>query len=209
MEIGARIRQAREGLGMTQTELGLACGTTKQTIFKYESGIVTNIPPDRVERLAKALEVTPAYIMGWVDDPAPSNLQPVPETRPKPRLGTIACGTPILAQQNIEGYDQIPDYIKCDFTLVCKGDSMIDARIHDGDVVCIRQQPEVENGQIAAVLVVDAGNDAATLKRFYRDKNSVTLMPANPAYPPQVFTGDAANRVKILGVATHFISKLP
>ena len=67
----------------------------------------------------------------------------------------------------------------------------------------------VENGQIAAVLVVDAGNDAATLKRFYHDKDSVTLMPANPAYPPQVFTGDAANRVKILGVATHFISKLP
>ena len=207
---GARIRRARERKGLTQSELGLACGTTKQTIFKYESGIVTNIPVDRLERLAQAIEVSPAYIMGWVEEemPAVSNLLPLPNTVAKPRLGSIACGEPILAQQNIEGYDQIPDYIKCDFTLVCKGDSMIGARIYDGDIVCIRQQPEVENGQIAAVLVEDAGNDGATLKRFYHDRDTVTLMPANDAYPPQVFTGDAANRVKILGVATHFISKL-
>lgn len=210
MTTGDRIRRAREQLGLTQSELGTACDTTKQTIFKYETGIVTNIPPDRVEKIAQALGVSPAYILGWTDEafpPAPE-LQPVPETVPRPRLGSIACGQPILAEQNIECYDDIPTWIKCDFTLQCKGDSMIGARIHDGDIVCIRQQPEVENGQIAAVLVEDAGNDSATLKRFYHDGNSVTLVSENPAFPPRVFTGEAANQVKILGVATHFISKL-
>lgn len=210
MTTGARIRSARERLGMTQGELGLACDTTKQTIFKYESGIVTNIPPDRVEKIARVLGVSPAYILGWSDDVIPEipGLHPMPETVQCPRLGSIACGEPILAQQNIECYDDIPSWIKCDFTLQCKGDSMIGARIHDGDIVCIRQQPNAENGQIAAVLVEDAGNDSATLKRFYHDGNSVTLVSENPAFPPRVFTGEAANRVRVLGVATHFISKL-
>ena len=210
MTTGTRIRQAREQLGMTQEELGAACGTTKQTIFKYEAGIVTNIPPDRVEKIAQALGLSPSYILGWTDDSLLSapGLQPVPETVSRPRLGSIACGEPILAQQNIEDYDEIPSWIKCDFTLQCKGNSMIGARIYDGDIVCIRQQPEVENGQSAAVLVEDAGNDSATLKRVYHDGNSVTLVAENPAFPPRVFTGEAANQVKILGVATHFISKL-
>ena len=123
----------------------------------------------------------------------------------RPRLGAIACGEPILAEQNIEGYDQIPDFVKCDFTLLCKGDSMIGARIHDGDVVCIKQQPEVENGQIAAVLV---DGDEATLKRFYFENGTVTLQAENPAYPPKVFTGDDVNNVRVLGLATHFLSKV-
>lgn len=210
MDTGTRIRCAREQLGMTQEELGRICNTTKQTIFKYESGVVTNIPPDRVELLAQALGVSPAYILGWTQDSIPqvSGLHPIPNTVPRPRLGSIACGEPVLAEQNIECYDDIPSWIKCDFTLQCKGDSMIGARIYDGDIVCIRQQPEVENGQIAAVLVEDAGNDSATLKRFYHDGDSVTLMAENSAYPPKVFTGEAANRVRVLGVATHFISRL-
>lgn len=209
MTTGERIRNAREHLGMTQSDLGLACDTTKQTIFKYESGIVTNIPPERVEKIARVLGVSPAYILGWSNDtPEIPGLHPMPETVQRPRLGSIACGEPILAQQNIECFDDIPSWIKCDFTLQCKGDSMIGARIYDGDIVCIRQQPSAENGQIAAVLVEDAGNDSATLKRFYHDGSSVTLVSENPAYPPRVFTGEAANRVKVLGVATHFISRL-
>ena len=85
----------------------------------------------------------------------PSNCLPLPRTVKKPRLGAIACGKPILAVENISEYDDVPITIHCDFTLLCKGDSMIDARIWDGDVVYIRQQPEVENGEIAAALLSD------------------------------------------------------
>lgn len=203
---GERIKRARELCGMTQGELGLACGTTKQTIFKYESGIVSNIPTDRIERIAEVTGVSPAYIMGWTDDPgqeSATGLQPMPTTVARPRLGAIACGDPILAEQNLDGYDQVPDYIKCDFTLVCRGDSMIGARIYDGDIVCIRQQAEVENGQIAAVLV---NGEEATLKRFYFSDGVVTLQAENPAYPPRVFTGEDVSNVRVLGLATHFIS---
>lgn len=139
---------------------------------------------------------------------AADNIIPMPNMRQVPRLGAIACGTPILAEQNIEGYDQVPDWVKCDFTLMCKGDSMINARIHDGDVVCIKSQPEVENGQIAAVLVDGEFDSEATLKRVRFDKDGITLWPENPAYSPSHFWGKDAERVRILGLATHFISKI-
>ena len=207
---GERIKRAREQCGMTQGELGAVCGTTKQTIFKYENGVITNIPTDRIELIADATGVSPAYLMGWTEEMSPmaSNILPIPHTVSRPRLGAIACGEPILAEQNIEGYDQVPDFVKCDFTLLCKGDSMIGARIHDGDVVCIKQQPEVENGQIAAVLIEDDGNDGATLKRVRFIENGIALWPENPSYAPKIFVGEAANQVKILGLATHFISKV-
>lgn len=132
----------------------------------------------------------------------PDNITPMPKTHKVPRLGVIACGEPILAEQNIECYDAVPDYIKCDFTLVCKGDSMINARIYDGDIVCIRRQPVVENGEIAAVLI----DDEATLKRVYIYADKIILQPENPAYPPFVYIGEEMNNVRILGKATHFIS---
>ena len=162
--------------------------------------------------LARALDVSEAWLMGY-DVPreretAPefgNGALPRPTTRHVPRLGTIACGEPILAEQNIEGYDAVPDYINCDFTLVCKGDSMIGARIHDGDIVCIKQQPTVENGQIAAVQVDE---ESATLKRVRFTEDGIALWPENPAYEPKVFTGAAVSRVRILGLATHFISRV-
>lgn len=163
--------------------------------------------------LALTLGVSEAWLMGY-DVPRerpeaqrqPDNVIAMPSTRRAPRLGTIACGEPILAEQNIEDYDDVPAWVNCDFTLVCKGDSMIGARITDGDVVCIRQQPEVENGQIAAVIVEDGPDASATLKRVRFTEDGVILWPENPAYAPLVFTGAAVNKVKILGLATHFIS---
>lgn len=203
MSIGNRIAARRKEMKLTQPELGALCGTTKQTIFKYENEIITNIPLDRLEKIALALEVTPAYLMGWENsENMPDNILPMPATYSVPRVGAIACGEPILAEENIEGYDQIPDYVKCDFTLLCKGDSMVNARIYDGDIVCIRQQPEVENGEIAAVLV----GEEATLKRVRFQEGAVVLWPENPAYAPQVFAGEDMEKVKILGKATHFIS---
>ena len=204
MSIGAKIKAARESANMTQEELGLRCGTTKQTIFKYETGVVTNIPLNRLEQIAEAIGVSPAYLMGW-EETVPAGTSTMPGVNMIPRIGTIACGEPILAEQNFNGYDAVPDFVNCDFTLVCKGDSMIGARICDGDIVCIKQQPEVENGQIAAVQI---GEDSATLKRIRYLPGGVALWPENPAYAPMIFTGEDVSKIRILGLATHFISRV-
>lgn len=133
----------------------------------------------------------------------PPNARSIPEYVRVPRIGQIACGTPILAEQNIEDYDDVPDYIHCDFTLVCKGDSMINARIFDGDIVCIKIQPDVNSGEIAAVMV---GDEEATLKRVKLFDDHIVLEPENPMYKPLTFWGEEMNNVHIIGKATHFIS---
>lgn len=129
------------------------------------------------------------------------NIQPIPETYRVPRLGTIACGLPILAEQNIETFDSVPTSIRCDFTLICKGDSMTGAGIEDGDIVYIREQPEVETGEIAAVMV---GEEEATLKRFKRVGDTVLLIPENNSYEPLVFADGEMEGVRILGKAVGF-----
>lgn len=142
----------------------------------------------------------------------PKNIIPIPKSHLIPVIGTIACGTPILAKENIEDYEPCPDYVSADFALHCKGDSMINARINDGDTVFIHKQPEVENGEIAVVEVFDGeGCDEcceATLKRFYRHGNTVTLNAENPKYPPFVFVGEEINNIKIIGKAVSFLSKI-
>lgn len=208
IELGKRIETRRNQLGLTLDDVASQIGVAKSTVQRYEKGNIEKIKMPVIEAIARVLDVNPAWICGKVSDmrsaPQMFGLSPLPSVVSVPRLGTIACGEPILAEQNIEGYDQIPDYIKCDFTLVCKGDSMTGARINDGDIVCIKQQPSVENGQIAAVLV----DDEATLKRFYFEDGTVTLMAANPAYPPKTFSGESVSKVRVLGLATHFISKV-
>ena len=119
-----------------------------------------------------------------------------------PLVGTIACGEPILAEENIEEYVGIPKHIKADFALICKGDSMINARIFDGDVVYIRQQDTVENGEIAAVLI----DNEATLKRVRLFDDHISLEPENPMYKPFVYWNEEMNSVRILGKAVAFTS---
>ena len=122
-----------------------------------------------------------------------------------PLIGEIACGTPILAEENIEDWVDLPRHIHADYALTCRGESMVGAGICDGDVVYIRQQPEVLNGQIAAVRVDD---DTATLKRFYRAGDTVTLVAENPAIAPQVFSGAELGRLCVLGLAVAFTHAL-
>lgn len=206
MTIGERIRSVRERKKMTQEELGSHCGTTKQTIFKYENGVVTNIPLDRLDKIASALGVSTAYLMGWEPE-IPNkneikNILPLPKMVKRPRLGTIACGRPILAVEEADQYDLVPEDIQCDFTLRCRGDSMINARIYDGDIVYIRAQDEVENGEIAAVRVADE----ATLKRVYYNGQRVILRACNPLYPDLEFEGEELDTVQVLGKAIAFTS---
>lgn len=209
MSIGKRIKEIRISKNITQDELALKIGTTKQTIYKYENEIVTNIPSQKIELISNALNTTPDYLMGWSDKSTDDlysipGINPIPKTYKRPRLGTIACGEPILAEENIETYDDIPDNIKCDFTLVCKGDSMINARINDGDIVYIKQQSQVDNGEIAAVLI----DNEATLKRVYIYDDKVVLQPENTKYPPFVYTKEEMNNIRILGKAVGFTSLL-
>ena len=131
-----------------------------------------------------------------------TNIMAIPQMVKKPRLGVIACGEPILAAENIDDYDLVPENINCDFTLLCKGDSMINARINDGDIVYIREQPQVENGEIAAVLI----DNEATLKRVYIYKDKVVLQPENTKYSPMVYSKEEMNEIRILGKAVGFTS---
>ena len=134
----------------------------------------------------------------------PDNIIPLPEMRQIPLIGTIACGTPITAEQNVEEIVDIPKHIHADFALRCKGDSMINARIFNGDIVYIRQQPTVENGEIAAVLI----DNEATLKRVRIFPERLILEPANPTFEPLVYIGEEMNNVHILGKAVAFTSMI-
>lgn len=217
MDIGQRIKNLRLKNGLTQDELALRINTTKQTIHKYENGIISNIPSSKIEAIANILNTTPDYLMGWSNSESSNNsfnaflikgIMPLPKTNKKPRLGVIACGEPILADENIEDYDDVPENIKCDFTLLCQGDSMINARINDGDIVYIKEQPQVENGEIAACLVEGEFETNATLKRFYKYDDKIILQSENPKYPPFVYVNEEMNRVKVIGKAVGFTSKL-
>lgn len=137
-----------------------------------------------------------------------SNIIPLPKTKKVPRLGKIACGEPILAEENYDDYDDVPEEIKCDFTLLCEGDSMINARIQDGDIVYLREQPQVENGEIAACLVDGEFETKATLKRFYKYDDKIVLQAENPKYQPFVYVNEEMNKVRIIGKAVGFTSRL-
>lgn len=213
-EFRDRLDEAMRIRGMTAAELARTSKVNEGAISQYRAGKY-KASQRSLDKLARALQVSIPWLMG-ADVPMeesdsqrstslPTNVQPMPTMQQIPRIGMIACGDPLLAQQNIEGYDNVPEYVKCDFTLVCRGDSMINARIFDGDIVCIREQPDVENGEIAAVLI---DSEEATLKRVKIFDDHIVLEPENPMYKPLVFWGEEMNSVRILGKATHFISAL-
>lgn len=128
----------------------------------------------------------------------------MPAMKKIPLIGSIACGAPILAEEHIEDYVDLPCHVKADFSLTCKGDSMINARIFDGDIVYIRQQDTVESGQIAAVLI----DGEATLKRVRLFDDHIVLEPENPMYKPLVYWNEEMNTVRILGKAVAFTSAI-
>jgi len=208
LNIGQRIKQRRVELGLSVDDIAEKIGKNRATVYRYESSEIEDLPTSILEPLAKALSTTPAYLMGWETDNIFSipNIIPLPETKEIPLLGTIACGEPILAEENIEDYIKLDKAVDAEFALRCKGDSMIGARIRNGDIVYIHQQEDVENGEIAAVLI---GNEA-TLKKVYKypEKNMLVLKPANPEYEDFIYTGVELEEIKILGKAVGFYSKV-
>ena len=199
----------------TQAELCEITGIPKSAMSQYVSGKF--VPKQtRIYLLAKALNVNEAWLMGYdVPMERTSNtsenltekypqLQPLPKMRKIPLLGAVACGKPIYREE--DEWISLPNDISADFCLRCVGDSMINARINDGDIVFIKACPEVDNGQIAAVSI----DNEVTLKRvyYYPEKNKLVLNPENPAYEPFVYTNEELNDIRILGKAVVFLSRV-
>lgn len=200
--VGSQIRKFRKAKGMTQKELGFRIGVKHNTISAYESG--TNEPEQNILfAIADVLGVS-------INDlfPSPINLEPVddPEFVRIPVLGSIACGEPVLVAENYAEYIYMPkDHVPSGklFYLRAKGDSMAPT-IPDGALVLVREQPDVESGAIAAVLV--NGDTEATLKRVKRQGKTVILIPDNPAYQPIIVTPD--NPARIIGRAVQVTQML-
>lgn len=163
---------------------------------------------ERIERnlplTEKESKILCNYINGNLSEVRIDNIIPLPDTRAIPLLGDIACGSPILAEENIEMFIRLDTAIPADFALRCHGDSMINARIFDGDIVYIRQQADVDDGDIAAVLI----NNEATLKKVYKFPQKLVLRPCNPMYEDLIFTDKELENISILGKAVAFTSIL-
>lgn len=203
MNIGARIKKLRTEHNLSQEELGSTLGVQRAAVQKWECGAVKNLKRETIIKLSEIFNVSPSYFIDE-DYTNYNNIISFPKMNRIPLVGTIACGTPILATENLDGEVTVPENINADFALRCKGDSMIDARIHNGDIVYIRQQPTVENGEIAAVLI----DEEATLKRVYISDNTITLVACNSKYQPFVYTGNQLDQIRILGKAVGFTSTI-
>lgn len=206
VEAYKRIRELRISAGLSQDELAKKTGyNDRSSIAKIEAGKV-DLTQSKLVAFADALNTTPGYLMGWEPDsksPIPAGFQPLPKRDRIPRVGQIACGTPILAEENVEAYDEVPSDWHADFTLLCQGDSM-EPKIKDGDVVAIHSQPMVENGEVAAVLI----DGEATLKRVFLFDDHIELRAENPTFPTILRIGEDMNTITIEGKAVGLCRKL-
>ena len=203
MTIGERIKKKRIESGFSQVDFANKIDVSKQTLYKYENNIITNIPSDKIEAISKVLNPSPMYLMGWEDLE-----QPIPKSNGYPTvripvLGDVTAGVPILAQQDIIGYEDIPaDMAKTGeyFGLKIKGDSM-EPKIHDNDIVIVKSMSDAENNDIVIAMI----NNEATCKRLHKYSNSVVLTAINSDYKPIEVTPD--ENIQILGKVVMSISK--
>lgn len=202
MTMGDRIRILRKNKGLTLEQVGRACGVSKATARKWEVGIIESMRADKLQALAGVLGTDIDYLLDGTPTPTLyKNIEPLPQVKTVPILGDIACGSPALAEENFEGTAVLDERVQADFALRCMGDSMINAHIFNGDLVFIRQQPDVNNGQIAAVAI----DGEATLKRVYKYPNRIELRPENPLFPVLQYEGKDMADVHILGLAVAFL----
>lgn len=202
MTRGQRLHALRKGRGLTLEQVGKACGVSKTTVRKWEADYIESMRANKLQALADILHTTIDYILDGEDQtPVYSNVEPMPQFTRVPILGGIACGEPIMADQNLEGFAFVDGRVHADFALRCEGDSMINAHIFNGDLVFIKAQPEVNNGEIAAVGI----GDEATLKRVYVYNNRIELRPENPLFPVLNYDGPEMAEVHILGKAVAFL----
>ena len=199
-----KLKELRKAKGMTLDDLAERVGTSKQTIHRYENGTISNVPHEKVKSLADALGTTPSELMGWDDETADGYGAMPMSMKRLPMLGEIACGAPIFTNEERESFVLADSAINADFCLRAHGDSMVGARIYDGDIVFIHSQDYVDNGEIAAVVI----NEEATLKRvyYYPNEGKLILNPENPRYAPLVYINSELDSIKIIGKAVAFQS---
>lgn len=205
-DIGSKIKAARKAAHMGQAELGEAIGIGKSSISEWESG-KRSPDIDKVKDIAKVLNVTPAYLMGWNEPfpasrPLPAGLLPVVKRR-IPIIGHVAAGVPIMAEREYEEYEDDTYGISCDYVLRVEGDSM-EPRVMNGDIVYVRQQPDVDDGQIAVVGV----DDSVTLKVVYHLPNGLQLVSLNPKYKPMIYTQSNTDYLAVIGLAVAYKRRL-
>ena len=206
------LKSLREESGQSQQAFAEALGISRSAVGNYEQG--TREPDmETLEKIADLYNVNMDFLYGKTDIRRPDmnlaslydtydNIMPI-KTKKIPLLGEIACGEPIYADQDFESYVEVGTDIRADFALRASGDSMIGARIKDGDIVFVRKQDIVDPGEIAAVII----EGEATLKRvYYQEGNRLILQAENSAYPPMVYEADKLNQITILGKAIAFQS---
>ena len=202
ISFGERLKTLREDADMTMRDLGEKVGLSEATLSRYESGKM-EAKQTTIKVFSDIFGVSPAWLIGY--DGAQKYAEP--ETRVAKRipvLGCIAARKPAVACENIEWYEHVLEDDKVDFCLKVKGDSMIGARIFDGDIVFVRNQSEIENGEIAVIMI----DDEATLKRVYQINGSVILRPENPMYQDMVFSKKDMKNVQVLGKVIYFKSEV-
>lgn len=200
------LKKLRISNNETQNDLANFLGVSRTTYLKYENGL--HEPSfETLTKLADHFNVSVDYLLGNEEKQSPElnikNILPL-KTKKVPLLGDIACGKPIWAEQTHGEFISVSDDVDADFCLRASGDSMIGARIYDGDIVFIKKQDMVNNGEIAAVII----DNEATLKRvyYYPEKNKIVLNPENPAFEPLVYINEELNEIRILGKAVAFQS---
>ena len=208
MGVGSRLDQLLKQNHKRPGTLAREAGVSKNTVYSILKRDNDKVDPDILTKLSRALNVPlSAFFAQEEDQPLPAHPAILPiSTRAVPLLGSIACGSPIPAEPDFSSYTAVGSQVACDFALRCEGDSMVDARIYDGDIVFIHKQDFVDDGTVAAVLI----DDEATLKRVYRLADGrIELRAANARYAPIIIGGDNETRsVRILGKAIAFQSNV-
>lgn len=218
MTVGERIKKIRNKIGMSQVDFADKINVSKQTLYKYENNIITNIPSDKIEAAAQLGNVTPSYLMGWepisdeeIGDVFYENMQ-----KPLPKkhgvlikvLGRVAAGIPIEAVEDVIDNEEISETLAKTgdfFALQIHGDSM-EPRMCEGDVVIVRQQNDAESGDIVIAMI---NGDDATCKRLRKYRDGIELISNNPSYEPMFFSNDEiiSKPVKIIGKVVELRGK--
>lgn len=202
MEIYERIKLRRKEIGLSAETVAERLGVSPATIYRYENNDIKKFPTDILEPLAKVLHTTPAYLLGIENKNKSKNAVKIPV------LGLVRAGIPMDAVEYIIDYEEISEDMARQgefFGLQIKGDSM-EPKISEGDVVIVRKQPDVENGEIAIVLV---NGDEATIKKVQKFNGGINLIPSNPAYDVMTYTNEQIEKlpVRVLGKVVELRAK--